>query len=190
MDFTVPSEIKWGQNAAGTNESAVLFGDPSKPGPYVVRSKWLPGNMSRPHFHPNDRFFVVTLRHRGGWAPARRSIPRRTVPAPAGSYVIHYGGKVHYDGAKNEETDHPGLGHGPGDVHAGREALTMQFGLLHDAAAPAPSGVRRCGYQRDVDQIVLADRLGLPRGLGRRAPDRALGERAGPRSAASPRRWR
>ena len=53
VDFKTPAEIKWVRNAAGTNESAVLFGDPSKPGPYVVRVKWLPGNMSRPHFHPN-----------------------------------------------------------------------------------------------------------------------------------------
>ena len=59
VDFKTPEEIKWVRNAAGTNEQAVLFGDPSKPGPYVVRIKWLPGNMSRPHFHPNDRFFVV-----------------------------------------------------------------------------------------------------------------------------------
>ena len=59
VDFKTPSDIKWVRNAAGTNEQAVLFGDPSKPGPYVVRLKWLPGNMSRPHFHPNDRFFVV-----------------------------------------------------------------------------------------------------------------------------------
>ena len=59
VDFKTPAEIKWVRNAAGTNEQAVLFGDPSKPGPYVVRLKWLPGNMSRPHFHPNDRFFVV-----------------------------------------------------------------------------------------------------------------------------------
>jgi hypothetical protein len=27
--------------------------------------------------------------------------PESTVPAPAGSYVIHYAGKVHYDGAKD-----------------------------------------------------------------------------------------
>ena len=47
------------RNPNGTNEQAILFGDPSKPGPYVVRLKWLPGNMSRPHFHPNDRFFAV-----------------------------------------------------------------------------------------------------------------------------------
>ena len=102
VDFKTPSEIKWVRNAAGTNESAVLFGDPSKPGPYVVRLKWLPGNMSRPHFHPNDRFFVVLS---GTWwvGTGEKFDPDNTVTMPAGSYVIHYGGKIHYDGAKNEE---------------------------------------------------------------------------------------
>jgi len=28
--------------------------------------------------------------------------PKSTIPAPAGSYIIHYSGKVHYDGAKKE----------------------------------------------------------------------------------------
>jgi len=55
VEFTPPSDIRWVKNPAGTNEQAVLFGDPSKPGPYVVRIKWLPGNMSRPHFHQHDR---------------------------------------------------------------------------------------------------------------------------------------
>jgi len=31
VDFKTPGDIKWVRNAAGTNESAVLFGDPSKP---------------------------------------------------------------------------------------------------------------------------------------------------------------
>jgi hypothetical protein len=39
VDFTPPSEIKWVRNAAGTNESAILYGHPAKPGPYVVRIK-------------------------------------------------------------------------------------------------------------------------------------------------------
>ncbi len=34
VDFKTPAEIKWVRNAAGTNEQAVLHGDPSKPGPY------------------------------------------------------------------------------------------------------------------------------------------------------------
>ena len=112
VDFTPPGGIKWIRNAAGTNESAVLFGDPSKPGPYVVRLKWLPGNMSRPHFHPNDRFFIVIS---GTWwmGTGETFDPEATVPAPAGSYVIHYGGKVHYDGAKTEETIIQVWGMGP-----------------------------------------------------------------------------
>src|SRR5438552_14424647 len=86
VDFKTPSEIAWIRNAASTNEQAVLFGDPSKPGPYVVRIKWLPGNMSRPHFHPNDRFFVVLS---GTWwmGTGENFDPEGTVPAPAGSYV-------------------------------------------------------------------------------------------------------
>ena len=112
VDFKTPAEIKWVRNAAGTNEQAVLFGDPSKPGPYVVRIKWLPGNMSRPHFHPNDRFFVVLS---GTWwmGTGEKFDPEGTVPAPAGSYVIHYGGKAHFDGAKGEETIIQVWGMGP-----------------------------------------------------------------------------
>ena len=93
VDFQTPADIKWVRNAAGTNEQAVLFGDPSRPGPYVARIKWLPGNMSRPHVHPNDRFFVVVS---GTWwmDTGETFDPESTVPAPAGGY----------DGAKTEET--------------------------------------------------------------------------------------
>lgn len=102
VDLIEAKDIKWVRNAAGTNEQAVLFGDPSKPGPYVVRLKWLPGNMSRPHYHPNDRFFVVLS---GTWwmGTGDSFDPDSTVPAPAGSYVIHKAGKVHYDGSRDGE---------------------------------------------------------------------------------------
>jgi len=112
VDFTPPSEIKWVRNAAGTNEAAILYGHPAKPGPYVVRIKWLPGNMNRPHFHPNDRFFVVIS---GTWwmGTGETFDPESTVPAPAGSYVIHYANKVHYDGAKGEEAVIQVWGMGP-----------------------------------------------------------------------------
>ena len=101
VEFITPENIKWVRNAAGTNETAVLFGDPEKPGPYVIRLRWLPGNMSRPHYHQNDRFFVVIS---GTWwlGTGEKFDPDSTVPAPAGSYVIHKAKQVHYDGAKNE----------------------------------------------------------------------------------------
>src|ERR1051326_8210032 len=56
--YKLPDKIEGKRNAAGTAEQAVLAGDPSKPGLYVVLNKWLPGNMSRPHWHPNDRFIT------------------------------------------------------------------------------------------------------------------------------------
>ena len=102
VDFTTPENIRWLKNPTGTNAQAILFGDPSKPGPYVARIKWFPGNMSRPHFHQNDRFFAVIS---GTWwmGTGDKFDPESTVPAPAGSYVIHRAGKVHYDGAKDGE---------------------------------------------------------------------------------------
>jgi len=102
VEFKMPSDIKWVRNSAGTNEQAILFGDPSKPGPYVMRIKWLPGNFSKPHFHNSDRFFVVIS---GTWwvGTGNKFNQDETVPIPAGSYVIHKGGQTHFDGARNEE---------------------------------------------------------------------------------------
>ena len=37
----------------------VIMGDPSKPGPYVVRITFPPGAGSKPHFHSQDRFVTV-----------------------------------------------------------------------------------------------------------------------------------
>jgi predicted metal-dependent enzyme (double-stranded beta helix superfamily) len=101
--YVLPKDIPWKTNAAGTNQQAVLYGDPAKPGLYIVRVKWLPGNMSRPHFHPNDRLIVVLS---GTWwvGTGDKYDPDNTVPMPAGTYVTHYAGKIHYDGAKDGET--------------------------------------------------------------------------------------
>jgi len=112
VDFTIPADINWVRNAAGTNETAVLFGDPAKPGPYAMQIKWLPGNMSRPHFHGADRFFVVIS---GTWWVGTGDTfdPDSTVAVPPGSYVIHHANKVHYDGAKDEEAVIQVWGMGP-----------------------------------------------------------------------------
>lgn len=107
-----PTDIKWVRNAAGTQERAVLYGDPSKAEPYVARIKWLPGNMSRPHFHPNDRHFVVVS---GTWwlGSGEKYDPNSTVPAGPGTYVFHKGKGIHYDGAKTEEVVIQVWGMGP-----------------------------------------------------------------------------
>ena len=57
--FKLPDQINWKENATAGNANAVLYGDPSKPGLYIVLVKWHAGHVSHPHFHPNDRFITV-----------------------------------------------------------------------------------------------------------------------------------
>src|SRR5262249_36640557 len=63
INIQLPKDIKW-VGTAGGSQQAVLVGDPAKPGLYVVLTKWLPHNNSRPHSHPNDRFITVL---KGTW---------------------------------------------------------------------------------------------------------------------------
>ena len=109
--FTLPDKIEWKQGS-GRAQQAILAGDPSKPGLYVVMVKWLPGGMSRPHFHPHDRFITVL---NGTWwvGTGTKFDPNNTVPMPAGTFVTHFGKQVHYDGAKDEDTVLLITGEGP-----------------------------------------------------------------------------
>jgi hypothetical protein len=110
--FKLPDQIKWNENATTGSANAVLYGDPSKPGLYIVLVKWHAGHMSHPHFHPNDRFITVIS---GTWwvGTGTKFDPEATVPMPAGSFVTHFGKQVHYDGAKDGDTVLEIVGEGP-----------------------------------------------------------------------------
>lgn len=118
MSYELPGQIEW-VDGAGASQ-AVLAGDPSKPGLYVVLVKWHPGHMSRPHFHPNDRFITVIS---GTWwvGSGKTYDPDSTYPVPAGSFVTHYGNQVHYDGAKGEEVVLEIVGLGPATATSAEE---------------------------------------------------------------------
>jgi len=102
--YQLPENIKWVANSgySAGSEVAVLVGDPVKPGLYVVLNKWTPHHMSRPHFHPNDRFVTVIS---GTWwvGTGSKFDPDSTTPLPAGSFATHFGKQVHFDGAKDGE---------------------------------------------------------------------------------------
>jgi hypothetical protein len=111
LTYKLPDQIKWTDNPGGSR-SAVLVGDPSKPGLYIVLNEWTPHHMSHPHFHPNDRFITVLS---GTWwvGTGTKYDPDATVPMPAGSFVIHHGKQVHYDGAKDVPAVLEIVGEGP-----------------------------------------------------------------------------
>jgi len=110
--YKLPAEIPWKASANGGSETAVLVGDPAKPGLYVVLTKWKPNNNSRPHSHPNDRFITVLS---GTWwvNTGANYDPAGFKPIPAGSFVTHYANEVHYDGARDGEVILQIVGIGP-----------------------------------------------------------------------------
>ena len=108
-----PEEIEW-RESAGDNglKFAVLVGDTSKPGLYVIRVKFPPGLMTRPHRHPEDRHAIVVS---GTWYTGEGTTfdPDRTVPLGPGSYMMHPANGYHFDGAKAEEVIVQIAGFGP-----------------------------------------------------------------------------
>jgi quercetin dioxygenase-like cupin family protein len=114
VTYKLPDQIPSGPvNPAGAQQ-AVVVGDPTKPGFYMVYNKWTKGNhFSKPHSHPNDRFIVVL---QGTWwvgSGPNFDPANGTVPMPAGSFVTHYAKQVHWDGAKDEDTVLLIMGEGP-----------------------------------------------------------------------------
>jgi len=111
LAYQLPDKIHWTENAGGAR-NAVLVGDPTKPGLYIELTQWTPHHMSRPHFHPNDRYIYVIS---GTWwvGTGPKYDPDSTTPIPAGSYVTHYGKQIHYDGAKDETVTLEIVGMGP-----------------------------------------------------------------------------
>jgi hypothetical protein len=110
--YKLPDKIDLKTTGNG-NANAVLAGDPNGTGLYVVMNRWLKGNnFSKPHFHPNDRFITVL---QGTWwvGSGRTWDPNSSVPMRAGTFVTHFGGQVHWDGAKDEDATILIVGMGP-----------------------------------------------------------------------------
>jgi hypothetical protein len=65
-----PDQVHWQNVPDGHGvQMATLLGDPQKSGMYVIRVKFPPHLMDRPHWHPNARYVTVlegTWLHRAG----------------------------------------------------------------------------------------------------------------------------
>ena len=108
--MTLPDKIPW--KITPNADTAILAGDPSKPGIYVELTRWHAHHMSRPHFHPYDRYIYVIS---GTWwvGTGTKYDPDSTVPMAPGSYVTHFAKGIHYDGAKDADCVIEIVGMGP-----------------------------------------------------------------------------
>lgn len=105
MDFaTITSEsLQWSLIPGGLGAAfAVVRGDPSKEGIYVIRVRFPAGVMDYPHSHDADRHVTVL---EGVWyaGTGAEFDPSAATPLPAGAYMYHPAGGVHWDGAAGDE---------------------------------------------------------------------------------------
>jgi hypothetical protein len=95
----LPEDIEWKPFAAfpASARLAVAVGDPSAPGPYVIRVKVPRGVKLMPHRHPEDRVYtIISGVFTSGWAnsstritcmpihPEASSFWRQHIPLPLG----------------------------------------------------------------------------------------------------------
>ncbi len=112
LAYKLPDQIPWKGDPKAGPLSYVLWGDPTKPGPYALLAKWPAHQMSRPHTHPNARYITVVS---GTWwvGTGKTYAPETTFPIPAGSTVTHAAKQWHYDGAKDGDVILEIVGEGP-----------------------------------------------------------------------------
>ncbi len=98
-----PEQVKWETAPEGFGaQVATIAGDPSKPGMYVQRVRFPPHVMTRPHWHPGDRYVTVL---KGTWfaGTGPKFDPALAVPMKAGSFMFHPARALHWDGSNSDE---------------------------------------------------------------------------------------
>ena len=100
----LPEQVEWRPFPAFPPEArlAVLVGEPTKPGPYVIRVKMPAGGKLMPHQHPEDRIYTVMS---GVFyiGLGEKFDPDRLNAYPPGSVVVLPGNTWHYHWAKSGE---------------------------------------------------------------------------------------
>ena len=90
--------VKWGRAPASLPpgaEGAVLLGDPTKPGPFVLRLRFPAGFVVPPHRHSKDEFLTV-IAGRVAVGSGEQLDRTSTRPLPAASFVHLPAGMPHY----------------------------------------------------------------------------------------------
>jgi len=100
----LPEQIEWRPFPAfpPSVRLAVLVGEPSQPGPYVIRVKMPAGERLMPHSHPEDRIYTVMS---GVFYIGRGERFDETVleAYPPGSVIVLPGDTPHFHWAKSGE---------------------------------------------------------------------------------------
>ena len=84
-------------------QTAVLYGDPSKPGVFVTRVKFSPGWKDPPHWHPDEVRTVAVLSGTFYFASGDKWDESTLKAYPAGTFYSEPSKSPHYTWAKDGE---------------------------------------------------------------------------------------
>ena len=109
-----PNDIVWKPAATGAGPAtAVLYGDPTKPGPYVLRAKFAAGSKSMPHSHPDEWRTGVVLSGIYYFGIGEQWDETKLRAYPAGTFFSEPKGTPHFVWAKDGEVIVQFTGMGP-----------------------------------------------------------------------------
>src|SRR5579862_1941625 len=96
-DYRMPDQVEWKGRPGSDTQTAIVFGDPSKPGLFIQLLKRGPDNWSQPHTHPYDRMLTV-LAGEMRIGTGSKFDKENTVALGPGSFIKDFANQVHYDG--------------------------------------------------------------------------------------------
>ena len=102
--LVAPNEVVWKVPAVSPGvDTAVVCGDPLKPGVYVLRARFPAGFKFMPHFHPDEWRTAIVLSGNYYFALGEQWDESKLKPYPAGTFLSEPKGTPHYVWAKDGE---------------------------------------------------------------------------------------
>jgi quercetin dioxygenase-like cupin family protein len=110
----LPNEIEFKSPVSPTSlQTAVLFGDPTKPGVYVIRVKYAAGTKVMPHWHPDEVRTATVLSGTYYFAVGEQWDDSKMRPYTVGTFLSEPPRTPHYAWAKDGEVIVQFTGLGP-----------------------------------------------------------------------------
>jgi hypothetical protein len=109
----LPQDIEFKGPLTGAPQTAVLYGDPTKPGVFVTRVKFSAGWKDMPHWHPEEVRTVAVLSGTFYFASGEKWDETKFKAYPAGTFYSEPSKAPHYTWAKDGEVIIQVTGVGP-----------------------------------------------------------------------------
>jgi quercetin dioxygenase-like cupin family protein len=109
----LPQDMEFKGPLSGAPQTAILYGDPTKPGLFVTRVKFSPRWKDLPHWHPDEARTVVVLSGTFYFGSGETWDESKVQAYPAGTFYSEPPKAPHYTWAKDGEVITQVTGIGP-----------------------------------------------------------------------------